>query len=104
MSSLCPRISGGETFLRMALAAPKLGTVWPGSPSETEPRGEQRKLLDAVLPAAHVAMAVSSRSFAEEQGYSMRDMRLLRQAWALWPGRGAMPEAPGEYTRRPDAP
>ena len=73
----------------MALAEPKLGTVWPGSGSVSEPGGERRKLLDEVLPRADVGRAVSDRAFAEEQGYSARDMRLLRQAWALRPGHGA---------------
>lgn len=91
---------GGESFLRMALNEPRLGTVWPGSPSASKPHGEQRKLMDEVLPLADVGCAAGDAAFAEERGYSARDRRLMRQAWVLRPGHGAEARAAAKHEPR----
>jgi hypothetical protein len=86
----------------MALAKPKLTTVWPGSDSITEPEGERRRVADEVLTAADVRRAIGESAFAEEKRYSARDLRLLRQAWRAGPGRREGNVTPQHEARGPE--
>ena len=71
---------GSEMFLRMNLTEPRLTRVWPGFASPDAAPGEVRLLSDTLLTRADVRKAVTDRVFAQERGYSLADVALLRRA------------------------